>query len=114
MSNCGACDLGHTHFCEKTQQIAWIPPLAEWVDRKVDSEHHSHPIVPWAVEEKCVQCGYPASHKVTEDGGNPRLHPMTAYVCCNHFWSICKNTMRTDKATGQANGYANGHTYDRT
>lgn len=75
------------------------------IDRRVASEYHDHDIVPWAVEERCVQCGYPASHKVAEDGANPHIHPLTAYVCCNHFWSTCKNTQTTD--------YATGHCYER-
>lgn len=60
----------------------------------VDSEYHGHPIVPWAVEEKCYFCFYPASHKVTEDfvsGQLVQTHPYTAYVCCDHFWSTCSN-----------------------
>lgn len=62
------------------------------VDRSVPSEHHSHDIVPWAVEERCYFCKYPASHKVAEDGANPNIHPLTAYVCCDHFWGYCNNT----------------------
>lgn len=63
-----------------------------WKDVRVESDHHSHPIVPWAREEFCVFCRYPASHKVADADGNPQLHPLTAYVCCDHFWSSCNNT----------------------
>lgn len=62
------------------------------IDGRVDSEYHSHDIVPWAVEERCFFCKYPASHKVSEDGANPHIHPLTAYVCCDHFWGFCNNT----------------------
>lgn len=55
----------------------------------VKSEWHNHDIVPWAVEEVCYFCKYPASHKVTEDYTGP-FHPHTAYVCCNHFWAGCR------------------------
>lgn len=56
----------------------------------VDSPYHPHQIVPWAVEETCYFCAYPASHKVAEDGVTG-FHPYTAYVCCNHFWAWCEN-----------------------
>ena len=72
----------------------------------VESEWHPHLIVAWAIEEKCYFCGFPASHKVTEDYVGP-YHPYTAYVCCNHFWAGCRNG-------AEPNGYANGHTFDRT
>ena len=62
----------------------------------VVSEYHGHPIVPWAVEQVCYFCQYPASQKVTEDYVPPPPqgfsgHPYTAYVCCNHFFGSCKN-----------------------
>lgn len=43
---------------------------------------HSYPI--WAQEESC-RCGRPAAHKVMETSGPTRLHPLTAYACCEHF-----------------------------
>lgn len=55
------------------------------------SKWHTHAIVPWAVEEDCYFCKYPASHKVEEHTINMYIHPLTAYVCCNHFWSHCRN-----------------------
>lgn len=88
MTNCGACDLGLPHFCEGQNQFIPKP----WVDRSVPSENHSHDIVPWAVEERCYFCKYPASHKVEETNTNPAIHPLTAYVCCEHFWGFCHNT----------------------
>ena len=58
-----------------------------------ESDYHPHKIVLWAVDEACYFCGYPASHKVTEDYVPSKFitHPMTAYVCCNHFWGGCRN-----------------------
>lgn len=43
---------------------------------------HSYPI--WAQEEDC-RCGRPAAHKVEETSGPTNRHPLTAYVCCEHF-----------------------------
>lgn len=57
----------------------------------VNSEYHGHDIVPWAVEEKCCFCDYPASHKVEESIIDLNTHPLTAYVCCDHFWGNCSN-----------------------
>lgn len=78
-----------------------------------DSRFHGHQIVPWAVEEECYFCHYPASHKVTEEYVPPppqgfNMHPYTAYVCCNHFWAGCRNSVPPEMR------YDNGHTYDRT
>jgi hypothetical protein len=65
-------------------------PRKDWT---TPSDKHSHDIPVWAVEEVCYFCQYPASHKVEEDTGHLAMitHPMTAYVCCEHFWGWCNN-----------------------
>ncbi len=65
----------------------------KWHEQRVSSDFHTHGIVPWAVEEVCYFCRYPASHKVGEEDIYD-FHNLTAYVCCNHFWSTCRNEMR--------------------
>jgi len=59
-----------------------------------------HPIMPSAVEERCcyrefhaaqgasVMCGEHATHKLGEEGGNPMIHNLTSYVCCEHFRAV--------------------------
>lgn len=93
MANCGACDLGLPHICDK--QLSVQTPefnfkFQPFEHELVDSKNHNHQIVPWAVEEKCYSCNFPASHKVVEDYFNG-FHPLTAYVCCDHFWGGCSN-----------------------
>jgi hypothetical protein len=42
--------------------------------------------------ERCAICGAPATHKLEEaifhDDPQPQRHPLTAYVCCEHFRAI--------------------------
>jgi len=66
------------------------PDLPAFLNSLVNSRYHAHKIVEWAVQESCYFCGYPASHKVEEETFEP-VHPLTAYVCCNHFWGGCRN-----------------------
>lgn len=50
-----------------------------------DRATHSFPV--WAEEEFC-RCGAPAAHKVAEESGPDNFHPLTAYLCCEHFAPI--------------------------
>ena len=43
-----------------------------------------HPFPIWAFEEKC-RCGKLAAHKIQETSGPATFHPLTAYLCCEHF-----------------------------
>lgn len=58
---------------------------SEWV--VVD--YANHQIRPWAVEEHCFYCNGNATHKIEETTGSARFHPLTAYVCCEHFFGNC-------------------------
>lgn len=59
-------------------------PLADQGSWWVDDARAAHPIPVYAVEERC-RCGQPASHKVEETSALSTFHPMTAYLCCDHF-----------------------------
>ncbi len=52
---------------------------------------HSYPI--WAQEESC-RCGRPAAHKVEETSDAGIFHPLTAYLCCEHFRSLVGDCSR--------------------
>lgn len=45
---------------------------------------HTFPLT--AQEEKC-RCGRWAAHKIEETSGPGGFHPLTAYLCCEHFRS---------------------------
>ena len=62
-----------------------------WMDDDawVSDERTHHQIRPWCVEESCIYCGAGASHKIEETTGPVNIHPMTAYVCCEHFFGHC-------------------------
>jgi len=55
----------------------------------------NHAISAMCGGEKCA-CGEPATHKFSEevfdDDPNPIRHPLTAYVCCDHFRLIVGGT----------------------
>ena len=56
----------------------------------VEVEYANHAIRPWAVEEVCFFCGGHATHKIEETTGPRNFHPLTAYVCCKHFFGGCE------------------------
>lgn len=62
-----------------------MKPDNEWVE----VEYAEHSIRPWAVEEHCFYCGGNATHKIEETTGPIHFHPLTAYVCCEHFFGAC-------------------------
>lgn len=48
-----------------------------------------HKIRPWCREESCIYCDAAATHKIEETTGPVNQHPLTAYVCCEHFFGYC-------------------------
>jgi hypothetical protein len=58
-------------------------------DQWIEADYASHPIRPWVVEEHCFYCGKQATHKIEETTGPVNFHPLTAYVCCEHFFGGC-------------------------
>ena len=57
-----------------------------------DSENNNHWLNPTCEGEQCSICGKPAAAKVeesiTSDDPFGNRHPLTAYVCREHFWQI--------------------------
>lgn len=51
-----------------------------------DVDYASHPIRPWCVGEECYYCKSRATHKIAETTNDTWTHPLTAYVCCAHFF----------------------------
>lgn len=66
--------------------LSWVPEDNDWVD----VPWTTHPVRPWCQEEYCYFCPTPASHKIEETTGPRFTHPMTAYVCCEHFFGHCE------------------------
>lgn len=54
---------------------------------RVQDERSSHSFPVTVSEERC-RCGAPAAHKLGESTGPDNFHPLTAYVCCQHFSSL--------------------------
>lgn len=107
---------GGTPFITSFDEMAHIPArgsgsgksIAEMLtearervlSRMIKVPYSGHPIMPSAVEQFCVArefqatrgasvlCGEHATHKVGEEGGDPTVHNLTAYVCCEHFRSF--------------------------
>lgn len=52
----------------------------------VDSRS-KHPVSVTFREHTCF-CGKAAGHKIGEEGTDPRMHNLTAWVCCKHFSKI--------------------------
>jgi hypothetical protein len=57
------------------------------MNERVSDERASHSFPIWAEEESC-RCGNPAAHKVEEVSGPAGFHPLTAYLCCEHFGGV--------------------------
>lgn len=67
----------------------WYDDWQGWqAEAWVDVDYCAHPIRPWAVEERCWFCRDLATHKA-EESDVYNTHPMTAYLCCTHFWGHC-------------------------
>lgn len=60
-------------------------------DQWIAVPYAGHNIRPWAVEEHCFYCGDHATHKIEETTGPIHFHPLTAYVCCEHFFGGCNS-----------------------
>ena len=57
-------------------------------DKRVRDARAEHTFPIWAQEEKCRRCDYAAAHKIEEVSGPAGFHPLTAYLCCQHFGEI--------------------------
>lgn len=83
-------------FDEWKKDYAYLHELYERLSaRKADDEwvevdYANHAIRPWAVSEHCFYCGELATHKIEETTGPRNFHPLTAYVCCKHFFGGCE------------------------
>ena len=61
-------------------------PWSEWVNEAwITVDFCDHPVRPWTDGERCWYCKDLATHKI-EESDVYEGHPMTAYVCCMHFF----------------------------
>ena len=51
---------------------------------RLTDKRSTHSFAAHLDEDKC-RCGKPAAHKVEDTSGPGNFHPMTNYLCCEHF-----------------------------
>lgn len=60
---------------------------------RTQDDRATHSFPEYAEEENC-RCGQPAAHKVEETSSPGHIHPLTAYLCCEHFRQLVGDCSR--------------------